>query len=66
MVAGNVEQRLDPRDWVVWVDPRQIRQLFFQKPKAGHGGGAAVWATTRTRFELREEGRRGNGEAKTG
>ncbi|KAK3947548.1 hypothetical protein QBC32DRAFT_270578 [Pseudoneurospora amorphoporcata] len=38
MVAGNVEQRLDPGDWVVWVDPRQIRQLFKQRPRTGHGG----------------------------
>lgn len=32
-----MEQQLDPRDWVVWVDPRQIRQLFKKKPKTGHG-----------------------------
>ncbi|KAK3350395.1 hypothetical protein B0H65DRAFT_388580, partial [Neurospora tetraspora] len=31
-------QQLDPGDWVVWVDPRQIRQLFKHKPKTRHGG----------------------------
>ncbi|KAL0466131.1 hypothetical protein QR685DRAFT_451696 [Neurospora intermedia] len=31
-------KQLDPGDWVVWVDPRQSRQLFKQEPKTGHGG----------------------------
>lgn len=39
-LAGSVEQQrqLDPRDWVVWVDLRQIRQLFKQKSRTKHGG----------------------------